>query len=413
MKILHINYNETAGGAGIAANRIHNGLNEMGVESYSYVARKQTKNIETLTPPLFSNGFLLKFYGKADQLILRKYPLREKVIFSTSKWGLDPSKLIQSVNPDIVHLHWINNGFMRVFDIGQIKQPIVWTLHDMWPFTGGCHYDSGCGKHSTHCERCPILKSKTTYDLAYNTFEEKRKYWGSLDLNIITPSNWLADVVNQSELMKRYPVTVIPNCIDTKKHVPINKNEAREVLDLPANKKLIMFGAMSATEDKRKGLSFLESALNILVKNDDSLRLVIFGNNDENISKSLRAKTIFLGHLKGLHNLAYAYSAADVFVAPSVQENLGTTIMESLLFGTPVAAFNVGGNSDLIDHKKNGYLAPTVCAAELAQGIRWIISDNGSELGRNARVSVEKKYNTEKVVNQHISFYNEIIQSGG
>jgi glycosyltransferase involved in cell wall biosynthesis len=349
-----------------------------------------------------------------DSIPVRFYKKRKKVIFSPAIIPDNISKKVKNINPDIVHLHWIAGGFIKIESLDKMKKPIVWTSHDMWAFSGGCHYDEECGKYISNCGRCPLLNSNKQKDLSYKIWKRKKKAWENLDFTIITPSSWLGECAKKSSLFNKTRVEVIPCGIDLNRFKPIDKNIARNILHLPKDKKLILFGALSALSDKRKGYPLLKEALKkFSSKENKDIELVIFGSSKPKDEENLGFKTHYLGRLNDEISLALVYSASDAMIVPSIQDNLPNTIMESISCGTPVVAFDVGGIHDMIDHQKNGYLVKPFDTTDLAHGIKWVLEDNirWRKLSENARLTVINKFDIIKVAKRYENLYKDILKN--
>ena len=413
MKVLHLNTNDCSGGAARAAYRLHKGLIASGVDSYMLV-QKKVSNDSTVFGPT-SN--VSKGMGMIRQVIYKLplvfYKKRKKVPWSPS-WLSNKNiiKKIKRINPDIIHLHWINGGFLGIEDLNKIKKPIVWTLHDMWSFTGGCHYAGNCKKYEIHCKKCPQLSSKKNRDLSYRIFKKKEKIYQNLDLNIVVLCNWMNECVKNSKLLSSNNITMIPNGLDTNVFKSIDKKYARDILNLPIDKKIICFGAMKASSDKRKGFSYLCKAMEYLVNDKiDDVLLVVFGSSYcEDIDK-LPFDVIFLGKLKDEYSISLVYNASDVFVGPSLEDNLPNTFVESLACGTPCVGFDVGGIPDLIDHKKNGYLVKYKDPKDLAKGLKWCIEnkERNKKLGENAKDKAKTEYSIENQAKKYAKLYSKLL----
>lgn len=407
MKILHLSTSDIDGGAARAAYRLHQGLNQMGVSSYMLVRDKQKKS-----PSVISDTSAITKLGPIlNRLPLRKYPERDAVMFS-SQWFIDSlAKPIADINPDVVHLHWVCNGFLQIETLKKINKPIVWTLHDMWPFTGGCHYTQGCDRYKHQCGSCPILHSQKQKDLSFQTLQRKAKAWKDLKLTIVTSSRWLAGCANESALFKHQSVEAIANSIDTKLFRPGLKQSAREILNLPQDKKLLLFVAGSTTGDPRKGFQYLVDALNLLQhRGDCTFELAILGEEAPTDASPWTFKTHYLGRFSDEVSLALVYNAADIFIAPSVQDNLPNTVVEALACGTPCIAFKIGGMPDMIDHQQNGYLASPFDIEDLGQGIEWILNDDAkhSELSARARQKAEENFSIEQQSAKFLKLYESL-----
>jgi glycosyltransferase involved in cell wall biosynthesis len=280
--------------------------------------------------------------------------------------------MIKEINPDIVHLHWINGGMIKIEDLAKIDKPIVWSLHDMWAFTGGCHYDEECGRYKEKCVKCKVLGSEKENDLSKKVFKRKEKNYKNLDLTVVGLSKWLNECSKESTLLKDKKHVNLPNPIDTNIFKPFDKEKSRELWNLPKDKKLVLFGAMNPTGDPRKGFKELSEALKLLEIKD--VEFVVFGSSAPKNPPKFKFKTHYVGRLNDDIGLVTLYSAVDVMIVPSLQENLSNAIMESLSCATPVVAFDIGGNSDMIEHKKTGYLVKPFEAQDLANGIEWVLN---------------------------------------
>lgn len=349
-----------------------------------------------------------------DSLSLKKYKNRTSALFSTS-WlpfgGI--AERIKRLNPDLVHLHWIAGGMMRVEELARIQSPIVWSLHDNWAFTGGCHIKRECGRHLLGCGCCPLLGSENRTDLSWKHFMRKERTYNSMEkFTVVGLSRWIAEEAKKSWLLTNQRVVCLPNPIDINIFRPVEKSQVRDLFGLPRGKKIIAFGAMGALSDLNKGYHVFLKSLEYLTRDD--LEVVVFGANQRRETQSSPYKIRFLGVLHDDLSLCLLYNACDLMVVPSLQENLSNSIMESLSCGTPVVAFNVGGNSDMIEHKKNGYLAAPFEPIDLAQGIDWILNaSNYEELRNRAREKVMLEFRSEVVAEKYITLYRQIIEEKG
>jgi len=406
MRIIIVNSVDTQGGAARAANRLHHALLSQGIESQMLVQQKKSDDFTIFT---LSHKYIAKIRPWIDALITKLYPHRCKSPFSPSWLGLSGiSKQINALNPDIVHLHWIAHGMISAKEIAKINAPIVWSLHDMWAFTGGCHYDNFCGKYKYGCGSCPILKSNHKYDLSRFVFNRKKHAFQKKKMTIIGLSHWLYNTAKESPLLSEHNHICLPNTLDTQLFKPFNQEQAKTLWSLPKEKKLLLFGAMGATSDLRKGFILLKQALESL---DSSMfELVILGASRPKLDQLLGFKTHYMGQLNDEISLVTLYNAVHVVVVPSIQENLSNAIMESLSCGTPVVAFNIGGNSDMIEHKINGYLAIPYDPLDLAEGINWVLNYPAYDsLCLNSRFKALCTYDSQYVALQYIKLYHSII----
>lgn len=413
MKLLLLNTNDIFGGASIAAYRLLKGLQQNGIQAQMLVQSKKSDDYSVIGPQTKWQKLFGMLRPRLDSIPIIFYKKRNKVIFSPAIIPDNISKKVKNINPDIVHLHWIAGGFIKIESLAKIKKPIIWTLHDSWAFTGGCHIPFDCKKYIKTCNYCPTLSSDKRNDLSYKIFKRKEKSWKNLRFTIVAPSSWLGECVKRSSLFYKTRVEVISCGLDLNRFKPINKNVARDILCLPKDKKLILFGALSALSDKRKGFSLLREALkNFSSKENKDIELVIFGSSKPKVEEDLGFKTHYLGHLNDEISLAVIYSAVDVMIVPSIQDNLPNTIMESLACGAPVVAFDVGGIPDMIDHQKNGYLAKSFDTEDLARGIKWVLEDNTKlkELSKNARLTAMNKFDIIKVAKRYKNLYEDILK---
>lgn len=411
-----LNTYDNAGGAAMATYRLHRGLRSIGVNSQLMVSHKGTDDSTVIGRETQSRvqKVISLLYSRRDERITRHYHAMGSGIFSPARC---PDKLVQGVsglNPDIVHLFWVNSGFMKIETLRQFKSPIVWTLHDMWPFTGGCHYDDECGRFRQSCGKCPILNSESEHDLSRHVWERKQKSWRDVPIVIVATSHWLADMARSSSLFKGQRIEVIPNGIDTGRYKPLDKRAARDAYGLPQDKHLVLFSAFGATTDKRKGSQFLVPALKkmALAGWKERIELVVIGASAPENPPDLGMKVHYMGNLHDEISQVLLYSAADVTVAPSTQENLSNTVMESLSCGTPVVAFNIGGMPDMIDHQSSGYLARAFDPDDLAAGVMWVLENKARHqmLSQLARKTVVERYALKTVAHQYLALYQDILE---
>lgn len=405
MKILHVNTDESQGGAARAAHRLYAGQRSIGADARMVVLRKSSKDPNVDAVPM----------NRLQRLIRRKtlqndrpdatmYPGYHGMVWSTGRISTPVPAFIARTLPDVVNLHWLGNGFVSVDNISRIQRPVVWTLHDMWAMSGGCHYAGDCERFLTGCGTCPQLGSSDPRDISFQTWANKQRMWGSLNLTVVTPSRWLADLVRASPLLHNRRIEVIPNGIDMQIYRPFDMAFARDVMRLPTDKKLILFGAQQV-DDARKGLPYLAQALSQM-GDRDNVELVLFGANHPAIDVGLKAHHV--GMVDNDQVLALLYSAADVFVAPSVQDNLPNTVMEALACGTPCVAFHIGGMQDMIDHRQSGYLATPFDAVDLAHGLEWTMA-NRAALAGHARAEAAARYDIGQIAARYVALYAEVI----
>ncbi len=435
LRVLSVCTSDVAGGAARAAYRIHTGVRERQIDSRMFVKQRGAKDptVHELSEYIPHNVIYKvcdwvagKLKNQYQHYLWRRYPNRDanykSDLRSTCVFGA-----FSAFDYDIIHLHWINQRFIPISILSKLHKPIVWTLHDSWPFCGVCHYFLECEGYQQQCGCCPQLESHDVHDLSHKVWKKKKQIYNQLDLHIVSPSQWLADCAQKSSLLSDVDIRVIPNCIDTAIYRPLAEEETISNLSAAqkqntavsrilraagekAEKPFVLYGAVNAATDRIKGFSSLLSALEFLDKQGYRANLVVFGANETDLSLCFEnIDVIFAGYISDRDILVALYNLADVMVVPSLTENLSCTIMESLSCGTPVCCFNIGGNSDMVEHGKNGYLAAETDCAGLATGIRECIV-HSTEWGAAARESVLRKYTTEIVAKQYIELYEEITQ---
>lgn len=413
MQILHLSESD-GGGAGRAALRLHQGLQRLGITSQMLVQLKYTDNSAIFAPEtkLGKLSAKLKLPERLDALPLKLYRQRKASDFSLQWVPSGIRENVAQLAPDVVNLHWVSHGYLPIETIAKLNKPIVWTLHDMWAFTGGCHYAQECDRYNNSCGACPQLGSQKNEDLSRWVWQRKAKAWKNLNLTIVTPSRWLAKCASSSSLFKDLRVEVIPYGLDLQNYKPMPRQVVRELLNLPQDKQLILFGAMYPDSDRRKGFHFLQQALQNLSSTQwhNQVELVIFGASRPKEQIELGLNAHYLGRLNDDISLAAVYAAADVFVAPSLEDNLPNTVMEAIACGTPSVAFNIGGMPDMIEHQHNGYLAQPFESEDLARGIVWVLENKEryQKLCDRARQKAEKEFTWEIQASRYKILYSEI-----
>ncbi len=413
MKVLHLSTSDANGGAARGAYWLHTALKQAGVDSHMLVAEKYTNDNTVIGPNNITGGqkILNGIRQTVEYWPLKRYPQKSPGLFSPAIYPHPVIKRIKQIKPDIINLHWVGLGLLRPEHLQTFTQPIVWTLRDMWSFTGGCCYTEGCTRYQQQCGSCPILGSNRENDLSRKVWQRKYRAWQNLNLTLVPISHWLADCASKSSLLHHYPARVIPNAVDTHIFRPIDKHVARDILQLPQHDKLILFGALSATTDKRKGFDHLTAALNQLETNESlPLRAVIFGTDTLSPSMKPHIPHTVLGRLNDDTTLALAYSAADVMVVPSVQEAFGKTAIEAMACGTPVVSFDATGLRDIVEHQGTGYRAACFNDKDLAKGIMWALEnpERNKKLSENARKRVETFFSFSVQANSYIDLYRNL-----
>lgn len=409
MKILHLSTSDVDNGGARAAYRLHQGLNSIGCTSQMLVRAKFSSDPTVLS----EKSILTKLGPPSSGLPLQFYPNHNAAMFSP-QWFPDVlATRTRQLNPDIINLHWVCNGYLKIETVPKFNKPLVWTLHDLWPFTGGCDYIKDCNNYQESCGSCPQLQSRQAWDLSRWVWQRKAKAWKDTNLTLVATSSWMADCARSSSLFKNKRVELIPLGLDTEKYKPINQQVARELLNLPQDKHIVLFGAIGGTSDRRKGFHLLLPALQLLSQTrwKEQIELVVFGASKPEQPIDLGFKSHYLGHLHDDISLALIYSAADVMLVPSIQEAFGQTASESLACGTPVVAFKATGLKDVIDHQQNGYLANPFEVEDLAKGIAWVLEDRErhQKLRFHAREKSLREFTLEIQASSYLSLYEEIL----
>lgn len=418
MKVLHINKSDVVGGASIAASRIVDSLRNIDIDASLLVAKKGGDNswVYPVVTSRFDN-FKLGFNFLYDILSFIPYEKNKKgrFAFSLAKRGfnLSENKLVKEA--DIIHLHWFNQGFLSIKGLEQILslgKPVVWTLHDMWAFTGGCHYSGGCTNYQNSCGQCPMLLEPRDTDLSNAQHLKKRVVYDNANISFVTCSNWLQQSAESASLVKNHTVRTIHNPIDTSIFKPISRIDARRKLGLPLHKKLILFGAANVA-DPRKGMKLLIHALKDLEQKEykDDIELVLFGKMYDNLEEELPFPATLLNYVKKTEKLVNLYNAADMFVLPSLEDNLPNTVVESMACGTPVVAFRIGGVPEMVPHGTGGYLASLGDAHGLSSGIDYLFSHSESvDFRENARERVLEKFEPLQIAEQYAELYHSLLK---
>lgn len=425
IKVLVISSKDT-GGAGGAARRMHEAVLKAGVDSVMLVLDKQSNSakvaqVEVPIPNLDKSQPSAQLYYAFNliQQPLQNYPDRSNPeMFTATDSIVNYNNLKPFIEQaDIIHLHWID-GFFDYTNAPKIfaGKKIVWTLHDMHQFTGGCHYSFGCSHYTENCESCPqLVKDNTPSQLTIKSFGIRESAYRNLNIQVVTPSRWLAGCSQDSRLFKRFPVEVIPNTFNTERFRPIDKHTARKKCNLPADKKLILFGAdslFSPVKNLKALINALADMCNKKIIDSEEFRLVVFGRGQLDAGK-LPFTVIQLGLIESADTMPYIYASADFLVLPSIIDNFPNIMCESFACGTPVVGFNIGGLPDLIETGKTGYLATAGNLEELEQGIIWgltVAADN-QEIRNNCRSRVKAELTEDIIAERMNRLYHRLMKS--
>lgn len=409
MNILIISTSDIHGGAAIAAYRLMGALQNSGENVKMLVRDKRSDNQNViLVGGEYKNKW--NFYWERGRIFLKNRLARENLFdVSIANTGVSITEHPEFKKADVIHLHWINQGMLSIDEIGKIVasgKKVVWTMHDMWAFTGICHHAGKCKNYKKSCGSCPYLVSASQNDLSHQVFLKKQATYKNGKITFVACSNWLRELAQESALAREHRVVTIPNPIDTSLYYPKDKTQARKKLNLPDDKKIVLFAAVKAS-DPRKGIDYLVKAEQLMAQHPNDILFVIAGSGSGEIEKRFSLPVCSLGFIPS-EKMCDVYNAADVFVTSSLQENLPNTIMETMACGTPCVGFDIGGIPEMISHGKNGYVAAYKSAEDLAHGLLWTLYQSDSEtLSANAREKVLNEYAQAQVVNQYEKIYSE------
>lgn len=404
--VLVVNTYQKNGGAARAAWRAYSGIRNVYPNAAYLSLFRQDGGCDVVGLNSASvRGAIAQRLVRLDQAPLRAYPARPRTFFSPAIHA-NPLRIpLSRFRPKLVHLHWVGHGMLRVEEIGKLGCPVVWTLHDTWAFTGGCHYTGDCVGYQQQCGKCPQLASDDASDLSHSLIRRKAQAFRGLDLTIVTPSHWLAKLAASSSLFAGRRIEVIPNGLDVDAFKPIERNSARDYFGVADGNPVILFGA-HWLPDPRKGGDLLCSALSMLGR---SCTLLTFGEGQLPLLEGGGIRVRALGNLSDNASLVLAYSAADLFVCPSREDNLPNTVAEAMACGTPCVAFDANGLPDMVTHQVDGWLAKAFDPEDLARGIRWILSHPQPEVLRNAaRAKAVAEYSLDVMSARYAALYSEL-----
>lgn len=401
----------------MAAHRLMEALNNHGVKAKMLVRDKTT---DALTVVGLPKSLLLRWHFLWERLVVFCHLHFSRVhLFEIdiANAGSDITRLPEFKEADIIHLHWINQGMLSLKVIRKILRsgkPVVWTMHDIWPATAICHLTLECKNYKTMCRKCRLLPGHGgKNDLAAKTWRRKQQMLQGENILYVACSKWLAGEAKASALLQGQKITNIPNPIDTRVFHTKDKVEARRLLGLPEGQKLILFASQRVT-NRNKGMDYLVEACRLLAERHPELRqelaVAMLGGQADEVTGQLPFMAYPLGYLSDTSTIVNVYNAVDIFVLPSLSENLPNTIMEAMACGVPCVGFNVGGIPEEIDHKKNGYVANYRDAEDLACGLQWVLCEADYEaLSGSAQRKVAQNYSLSAVAMRYTEVYNQAL----
>ncbi len=426
LNVVHL-CSQDYGGAGKAAYRTHKGLQAMGIHSTLLVLNKRSgdASVKVLPPhhsrqvadcldvPAYQSPLWFQQAGNWHTL-MEDYPKRPPglELFTDVESNVRLDLIREIADADIINFHWVAGALNYANAVLALRhKPIVWTLHDMNPFTGGCHYAGDCLKYNASCGACPQLGSDVVEDHSRKIWAQKRYAAENLNIHVVTPSRWLGRCARQSAIFSQHSVEIIPNGFPLDTFKPYSKSQVRQASNLPESARILLFGADSVT-NRRKGFAYLLSALNRYQLNEGpDVILVTFGTLPEGVEIPSKYKLFHAGQITDENRLAMIYSAADIFVIPSLEDNLPNTVVEALACGTPVVGFDIGGVPDMVQHRQNGYLARPQDVADLVAGINWVLSayEEGVDFARICRSVAEEKFALETQALAYQKLYERLL----
>lgn len=409
MKVLFVSASDRIGGAAIATHRLHKALQQEGIRSEMLVLRKVTADpsVHRLASRLNRWRRIPRRLGahRHNSMLASNPRAAESGYWSLNLFSYPIAAAINSFEADIAHLNWVGDNYLPIQEVAKISAPIVWTLHDMWAFSGGCHTAYDCARYQSGCGNCPQLVNPAAQDISARVNRLKQNAWSNLPMSIVCPSRWLADCARGSAVFAGKTVEVIGYTFDPAVFKPIDPAAARRAFNLPADKQLILFGAIGGTSDPHKGFRFLQEALRAMPA-DSHLELVTFGG-EQALDLGLNMPCHQIGALRDEVGLALLYSACDVYALPSLQENLPNTVIEALACGTPCVTFAGSGASDLVRHKQNGYLARLRNSDDLRAGIEWALAQTWSR--NELHQWIAERHNSSYICAQYRRLYQSLL----
>lgn len=406
IRIVHLSYKDSQEGAAIAAERICSALNFENVSSKMLVQIKFTEleYVQSIEKNNIDKFFIKirMFLDKSSRLLF----LKKKADYFTFPFvGYDVSKLDVIKNSDIIHIHWIGRGFISFRNLkllSKLEKPIVWTLHDSWLYTGGCHLTGDCTGYKDECNNCYKTRYKGISNIIINV---KKKILKSMNLTIIAPSDWSLNKAKDSSLLNNINGVVIPNCVSTEIFKPLEIIEIKKSFGIESDEKIILF---FMSNDTKKGVEYISKALKKFSK-INNYKFLAFG--DENVNKEWfkDLEVTCLGRINSLEKMCQIYNIADVYISASLEESFGQTYIEAMASGTPCVAFDNSGPCDIISHKEDGYLAKYRDIDDLSEGITYCLK-NTKKLGENAIKKINNKFSYQAVAIKHKILYESILK---
>ena len=422
MKILLISTYFSKGGAAISSARVFENLKSHGVDVKMLVRdRDQSNDPEGVHSTTRWAG---KKWLNTIRMVLERLSFIRveesktvRFLFSLANKGEQVVQNKHVREADIIHLHWINFAFLSLRSLKAIfasGKPVVWTFHDMWAFTGGCHYALDCTNYQSECRRCPYLKKPGTKDLSNRLWKKKERLFRDSQFTVVTPSDWLNECTTSSALLGGHKVQTIRYSLDETIFRPVDREAACRSLGLDPTKKYILFGA-AAVRSLVKGFDYFLEAVRILDQElvpESGVEIILFGKTQGGEDKLFPIPVRSIAYVSSVSTLVELYSAAHLFAIPSLQDNSPNTVIESMLCGTPVVGFHTSGVHEMFEHQVNGYVARFKSAEDLAKGMNWVLGHNNYEqLSADARKSASQRYSRQRAAEEHVDLYKRLLDS--
>lgn len=402
MQVLHINQSDTAGGAALAGYRLHQGLLNQKIDSRQLVGVKQTSSDRVAKVP--RSPYLEQNIGRLTYRLGLNY-LNYQTFSNISKHDFYR-------NADILNFHNLHSNYFNYLDIAKLTRtkPAVFTLHDMWSFTGHCSYSYDCGKWQTGCGQCPYLNTypATHRDITAWEWKLKQRVYSQSNLAIVAPSRWLYEQAQQS-LLNRFSIHHIPYGIDTTVYQPLDPDQCRAVLNIPQGKQVLLFAAASLADDRKGGDLLFKALLDLPQSLKAETVLLVMGSGGDEIEANLGISTINLGYISSDRIKAIAYSAADLFIFPTRADNLPLVLQESMACGTPMVSFKIGGVPDLVRPGETGYLAAPEDIKDFRQGIIQLLenAEHRNQMRQTCRAIALQEYTLELQAQRYMQLYQQ------
>ncbi|MFI3239037.1 MAG: glycosyltransferase [Bacteroidales bacterium] len=414
MKIVTINNSDSIGGAAIVARRLNDALNSMGVEATMLVINSSNSDATGVKP--FGNKLRSKWNFLYERLVIfmrNRFSRKNLFKVSIANTGYDLSRHPDLLDADIIILNWINQGVMSLKHIEQLatlNKPVVSVLHDLWFATGICHHPYECTRFANICHSCGYLKSNSKNDLSTTIFKRKRDLCDKLDIQFVAVSNWVKRRCSQSALLSSHSVEVIHNAFPIQSF-SYERRIADKSLNIPINRRILVMGA-ARLDDPIKGFDIMIAAMNHISESDpvlaSKIHLVLYGNiRNRELLKQIKIPFTYLGVINGVEEIAKVYSYSDIVLSTSLYETLGGTLIEGQAAGCIPVSFGEGGQADIVEHLKSGYIAQYKSPESIADGIRWALESNLSR--KELHDWVKERFSQEQIAKRYMQLFHKLI----